>query len=363
MGFFADIEGSDPFTDKRTGEKLVHYGPENGGINLPVGTSFGDSMLQGGFMSTGGQNPYFPNGPQGDELSLGGLPTDNGYDPIDSGPWVNPDGPEDEYTFDDWLADQAQLPEEERGLPDGPYGGTKGGSTFDPTGGVRPQDPFDTSGAGGFDAIGWDASTNEDFYAQQFADARGQGARNQFGEYLGRERTRQNNVAERERIAGIDRNDPFAMTGGKDPFAWAEGGSEGMEAQVAGAASERGLNDRLVEGMTASQMLATYGKGMSEKERNYLTKQATQEGSNWSEQTNWSTKLRNGMSPDELLSRIGGQGQTDQPNEWQRAAYGKLFNLAGAKQDPSGPSAAEGYALPVRQQAQADAAAAAATGA
>jgi hypothetical protein len=351
---------------------FVNYGNVNlaPGEGLVDGGGFDDSMAAQGFMGFDrDDNPYDAPAGSENELSLGGPPGAG----ILEDEWMV-EYPEDEMQY--FVQDPHpgnphgedrtdRRPGDSRDPADFSGGGRKprGPSNFTGGNAITSQDPFDTSGAGGFDAIGWDGSTNQDFYAQQFADARGQGARNQFGEYLGRERTRQNNVAERERIAGIDRNDPFAMTGGKDPFAWAEGGSEGMEAQIAGAASERGLNDRLVEGMTASQMLATYGKGMSEKELAYLTKQATQPGSNWSEQTNWSTKLRNGMSPDELLSRIGGQGQTDQPNEWQRAAYGKLFNLAGAKQDPSGPSAAEGYALPVRQQAQADAAAAAATGA
>ena len=203
----------DTIQGKYLGGDLIHFGPENGGITLPASdTYFGSAERAREQMGDG-------------QLSLGNPP----------GMGITGDEGDTRPGGEDWA-----------GVPITPEDPTGGGAFTPPTGGPQPSTPVewgreraDLSGdeynlregwdtGGQFDPMGYEGSSNQDFYAQQFANLRAQQFRNALREGVARNRQGEINRVRNQALDDAAERNPWAWAGGEDQFSPALGTGEAL---------------------------------------------------------------------------------------------------------------------------------------
>ena len=292
--------------------------PKGSGLAGPIG-SWQDDFAAGGAMKTFGNNPYFENYQPGEgDLSLGG---GSGGSPLD-----NPPGPTEGFGPPDGYAP----PTGGGGDPFGPPSGGGGGAPPMDWGGPPadlsdiPSSPWENGGQ--FDPMGYEGSSNQDFYAQQLANARGQQFRNQLREGVARQR--QGKIDQQ-------RHQQFEKNANKGAWQWA-GGRDQFRPTLGTEGSEAGINPLVKKGMTNYDLFRAVSGGMGDAARGYLEKHLSAPANEGD--SAWSRMLLNGVTSDEFMQRLG--------NVKHPEAFRQLYNIASTGGGP-GMSAPPGYALPI----------------
>lgn len=314
LGLNPDVK---PNPDVKVPEGYVHYGPANGGVTLPAGVSFADSMLRGGYSMSTGQNPYFPTGSTGrDELSLGGSPSQ----PLPPVSTLPKEG-----------ADAAG------GLPTiitnpGSAIGRPGGSLSLGGGGVQgpaqtPAVDWSLFKAPLRDAYG--SSSNRDFYRKQFQDMEGQQNVQKFKEFAAALR------------ANEAQNKPAPAP--TDPWAWANLPKVQTGGTVAATPIEWGLNPAygINSGMTNQQATGAMSSVLTPEESAMMA-QHWKDNPTGATQNNWLTA----GSPNVLQGQLAGGISPEFTNTLQKV-FNNIYTQTGG--GTGGVSVPNGYANPVPQ--------------
>jgi len=209
-----------------------------------------------------------------------------------------------------------------------PWGGG-GSSGVDPVGGP--------SGALNSDnpLIGWDASTNKDFYQQQFKDMRDRsGSENQ-------QALAASLRAQEIKDAGpAEATDPWAWAGGSEQFAPVVGGApEGVDPNSWTLNPQYGWE----QGTTNAQILGDLGGIFNTDEQAMLNKHQQNPNNNWNESTYWSSAPR-----DQVYDSMFGGANKQDPN-WTNVLqkiYNNVWTQPGTAPTPGGMNVPAGYASP-----------------
>ena len=170
---------------------------------------------------------------------------------------------------------------------------------------------------------GWEASTNKDFYQQQFKDLVDQRENMKTAEFVA--------ALKRDAAEGAAQNyepgDPWAAFGGSEQFTPVSGSS---------GTGERVLKPQY-EGLTNQQILASSGYGA--RADDWYNRLLT-ENPNLADQTNWQ-----GAGYNTLINQVNTGGLNEQNQKRMTNLFNEIYT--GTPTTPGGFNVPAGYASPV----------------